>query len=147
MATLSCSSDAGDLDTQLLRQIESQPAPAAADLQHPQSGLEQQLGGDVLLLPQLGGLEIVVTRREIGAGILPVRIQEQFEQLGREIVVMGHVAASTSGRIELLGAAKQMAQAVERPPDVALSGRRQVAAEQIEERVSEASSIVNVPSM
>jgi hypothetical protein len=89
----------------------------------------------VLLLPQLGGLEIVVTRREIGAGILPVRIQEQFEQLGREIVVMAHVAASTSGRIELLGAAKQMAQAVEWPPDVALSGGRQVAAEQIEERV------------
>jgi hypothetical protein len=80
--------------------------------------LQQQLGGDMALLFLLRLLEALVAVREIGAGILAIRVEEEIEQLGREIVMMGDIRARAAERIVLLqitqGSAKPLAQPLNR---------------------------------
>jgi hypothetical protein len=85
--------DAGEIDARRrFRDIHAHPAPAGADFQHPLVRLKQQLGRDMALLGNLRLLQADAGRIVIGTGILPVLVQEQLEQLFREIVVMGDVA-------------------------------------------------------
>ena len=70
-------SDTGDLGAIVARQGECHAAPAAADVQHFQVGaVEFQLGGDVALLGDLRLFQGFFPSREIGAGILPVAVEE-----------------------------------------------------------------------
>ncbi len=85
--------DALHVDVEGLRQIEAEPAPAGADVEHRLAGLQPELGGDVALL---GGLRLVerhVGLLEIGAGILHVLVEEEPVEVARQVVVALHVAA------------------------------------------------------
>ena len=117
------------------RQIEREPAPAAADVQHPHARLDQQLGGDVPLLVQLCRLQVEVRLGEVGAGVLPVAIEEQVVQLAGQIVMVRDVAPRARHRIELARAAQQTMEAAERALERALPDDREVAADEVEKVV------------
>ena len=94
--------DAGDMCAEVARQGQRHAAPAATDIQHAQSRpVQAQLGGDVPLLRGLRLLQRFVTPREIGAGVLPVPIEEQAVEATIQIVVMRHIAPCPAGRVVL----------------------------------------------
>ena len=68
----------------------------------------KQLGREVPLLGELGVVERLTGRFEIGAGVLPVGIEEQRVEPAVEIVVVGDVALARRAPVELL----------EPPPDI-----------------------------
>ena len=107
--------DAGDARAGDLRQIEREPAPAAADIEHPLPGPDQQLGGDVAALGELRIVERLVGRLEIGAAVLPVGIEKQRIEPVVEIVVMRDIVPGAAAPVELAQAAAQIAQQLERP--------------------------------
>ena len=80
--------DAGDLDVAVLGEIEAEPAPAGADVEHPLSRLERELGGDVALLGELRVLQRRDAVLEVGAGILQVVVEEERIEPPVEIVVV-----------------------------------------------------------
>jgi hypothetical protein len=102
--------DAGDLRLAKLGEIDGQSAPAAADVEDAMLGLDQQLGGQVPLLGELGIVERLTGCLEVRAAILPVSIQKQRVELSIEIIMVGHVPLRALGRIELQQAAIQVAQ-------------------------------------
>ena len=85
--------DAGHVGAGHFGEIEPKPAPAAADIEHALSGLQQQLGGEVPLLGELGVVERLVGVFEIGAAVLPVGVEEQRIEPSVEIVVMRDILA------------------------------------------------------
>lgn len=101
---------AGDGGVCDLGDIEPEPAPARADVEHALAGLDEQLGGDVPFLGELRVVERGVLRLEIGAAILLVAIQEERIEPGVEIVVMRDVVTGARARIELLQVPRQVAQ-------------------------------------
>ena len=64
--------------------------------------LDQQLGSNMPLLVELRGVEVVGAVAEVGAGILPVLIEERCVEFFRQVVVMGDVAAGTPERVVLM---------------------------------------------
>ncbi len=96
-----------------LGEIEAHAAPARADVEHALAVLEGELGRKVPLLGELGGVEIVAAGLEIGAGILPVAIEEEIVDRRRDVVVVLDVAARAARRVELLDAARDVAQHIE----------------------------------
>jgi hypothetical protein len=76
-------------------------------------GLQQQLGGDVALLGALGVGQALARMLEIGAGILPVRIEEERVQIIAEVVVMGDVAPRPARVVALTPELGRDAKAVE----------------------------------
>ena len=101
--------DAGDLRAGNLGEIERKAAPAAADVEHRGAGLEAQLGGEMPLLGELGVVERLVGRFEIGAAILLVAVEKERIEPAVEIVMMRDIVARAGPRIELLQAAEQIA--------------------------------------
>ena len=73
-------------------EIERHAAEAAADVEHRLALVDQQLGGDMALLGELGLFERLARMLEIGAGILPVGVEEEIVNPPVEVVVMGDVA-------------------------------------------------------
>ena len=69
------------------------------------------------LLGKLGILERAVVGLEIGAGILPVAVEEEIVELAREIVVMGDVVLGLADRIVLVDALQHLAKAIGRLRD------------------------------
>ena len=59
----------------------------------------QQLGREMALLGELGVVERLIGRFEIGAGVLPVGIEEQRIQPAVEIVVVRDIATRPAGRL------------------------------------------------
>ena len=95
--------DAGDVGAGDLGEIEPEPAPAAADVEHASDrARSQQLGGEMPLLGELRVVERLSGVLEIGAAILPVGVEEERVEPAVEIVVMRDVAARALARIELL---------------------------------------------
>ena len=94
--------EAGDGDAAFAREIEREAAPAAADIEHALPRLEQQLRRDMALLVGLRFLDRLVGRQEIGAGVLPVAVEEEIVEHVGEIVVMRHVLARAVQGIVLL---------------------------------------------
>ena len=105
----------GDVGAAFAGEIERQPAPARADIEHPQSRAQQQLCRDVALLVLLRGVEIVLGRPEIRTGILPVVVEEQLIELVRQIVVVGDVAARARDRVVLVQAPHEAAGGLAQP--------------------------------
>ena len=60
------------------REEERKAAPARADVEHPLSRADQQLGRNMSFLTELGGVEIVAANIEVGTGIMTVLVEEQF---------------------------------------------------------------------
>ena len=103
--------DAGDMRAEIARQGQRHAAPAAADVQHPQSGpVEAQLGGDVALLGGLRFFQRFVAPREIGAGILAVPVQEQAVQPAIQVIVVRDIAARPARRVVLQQAPAERAE-------------------------------------
>ena len=73
------------------------------------AGLEPQLGGEVALLGELGVVERLVRRFEIGAAILLVAVEEERIEPAVEVVVVRDIVARARPQIELLQAAEQIA--------------------------------------
>ncbi len=92
----------GDGDAAFAGEIERKAAPAAADIEHSLPGLQQQLRRDVALLVGLRHLDALVGRQKIGAGILPVGIEEEIVERVRKVVVMRDIGARAPQRIVLL---------------------------------------------
>ena len=89
--------DAEHVDVVMAVEIQREPAPAAADVEHLHAGLQVQLGGDVRLLVELGLLEAVRRVAIIGAGILPVLVEEELVEPPGEVVgVLGVAARAAS---------------------------------------------------
>jgi hypothetical protein len=87
-----------------LGEIEAEPAPARADVEHALSRLDGELGGKVALLGELRLLEIGALG-EVAARILPVGIEEEVVDGPVDVVVVRNVAPRPSGRVELPQAA------------------------------------------
>ena len=81
--------------------------------------IEAQLGGDVPLLGGLRLLQRLVAAREVGAGVLPVAVEEQAVEPAVQIVVVRDVALRAGGRIVLVDAPLNSADSAghSRPPD------------------------------
>jgi len=130
-----------------LGEIEGEPAPAAADIQHGLARLEQQFGGEMALLLLLGDFETVVAGVEIGAGILPVVVQELAVEGVRQIIVMGHVALGMADRIVLLQIAQGALQAGEDAVYRVLSKNRMLRPQRSKRLLIVPPSTVRVPSI
>jgi len=81
-------SDPFDLHARGPCELKRESAPTAADVEHFIARVEQQLGGEVAFLGSLRLLERLLARREVGAGILPVVVEEQAVERPREIVMV-----------------------------------------------------------
>ena len=127
--------DAEHVGLEALGEIEPEPAPARADVEHVVAGLDAQLGGDVALLGELRLLERHVRSLEIGAGILHVRVEEEPVKFAGQIVVVLHVAPGARRRVDLIQAAEGVAQAFERlrPGRFDSAGRSQILVDQLEQ--------------
>ena len=101
--------DAGHLRARDFGEIERQAAPAAADVEHLGAGLDAELRGEMPLLGKLSVVERLLGGFEIGAAVLLVRVEEELVKPAVEIVVMRHIAPRPRPKIELLDAAKQLA--------------------------------------
>ena len=76
-------------------------APARADVEQAVAGLQAQLAADHLELVALGGCDVVLPIREIGARIDHLGVEKEGIELVREVVVKldeGLVVAAASGR-------------------------------------------------
>jgi len=71
---------------------------------------DQQLGGEMTLLGELGIVKGLVRCLEIGAAILLVGIEEERIEPPVEIVVMRDIVFRAAARIELLGVPGQITQ-------------------------------------
>ena len=94
--------DAEHVDIVMAVQIEREPAPAAADVEHLHAGLQVQLGGDMRFLVELRLLEAVLGIAEIGAGILAVLVEEQLVEAAGEVVGMLGVAPRAAPPVDLV---------------------------------------------
>lgn len=83
--------DARDLDAGAFGKIHGHPTPTGPDFQHAMACLRHKLCRDMSLLGNLRFVETDAGRVEVGAGVLPVLVQKQIEQLGAQIVMVGNV--------------------------------------------------------
>ena len=124
---------AGDVGAAEFGEVERKPAPAAADVEHAMALADQELRGKVPLLGELRVVERLVGRLEIGAGVLPVRIEEKRIQPAVEIVMMRDVALCARGAVELLQPAVEVADDPLRPRPARRHAVRRLAEHECEE--------------
>ena len=86
--------DAGDVGAGHFGQIEAKAAPARADVEHAVAAPDQELGGKVAFLGELGIVERRIRRFEIAATILPVGVEEEGIEPPVEVVVVGDIVSS-----------------------------------------------------
>ena len=109
----------GHLGAAFAGEIECEPAPARADVEHLLPRAQQQLGRDMPLLVGLRCLEVVLRRLEIGAGILAVAVEEQFVELVGQIVMVLDVAPRAVNRVVLMDRAENPARDIAEPHQAA----------------------------
>ena len=107
--------DAGDLGAGDFGEIERKPAPAAADIEHLGARRRAQLGRQMTPFGELGVVERLVGRLEIGAAILLVAVEKQRIEPAVEVVMMRHVLARPGPRIVLLQPAEEVAEQPRQP--------------------------------
>ena len=88
-------------------EVERQAAKPAADVERRCAVLRQELGGEVALLRGLRVVERLAGIFEIGAGILPVGVEEEVVQALVEVVVAGDIAPGAPPVVALVQAAKR----------------------------------------
>src|SRR6202044_908469 len=103
---------------EVARQGQRHAAPPRADIQNAQPGpVQTELGGDVSLFRCLSLLQRLIATREIGAGILPVPIEEKTVQATIQIVVMRDIASCPPGWVILHRPAAEISQALTQAPN------------------------------
>ena len=85
----------------MFREVERKAAPAAADVEHPLAGRGQELGREMAFLGELGIVERLVGRLEIGAAVLQVEVEKQRVEATIEIIMARDIASRSSSRVEL----------------------------------------------
>ena len=85
----------------LLGQMQRETTPAAADVENAVVRLDQELGREVPLLGELRVFQRLICMLEIGAGILPVRVEEQLIEPTIEIVMMRNISLRTSRQVAM----------------------------------------------
>ena len=85
----------------VLGQMQRETTPAATDVENAVVRLDQELGGEVPLLGQLRVFKRLIGMLEIGAGILPVRVEEQLVQPPVEIVMMRDIGLRASRQVAM----------------------------------------------
>ena len=103
---------------QISREVEAEPAPAGADVEHLHAGLDVELRGEVALLGELRIFQRAVVGLEIGAGILPVAVEEEIVERAREIVVVGDVVLGLADGVVLVDALHRDAHGIGRLGDL-----------------------------
>jgi hypothetical protein len=101
--------DAGHVDLVAAGEVQGEAAPAAPQVEDPLAGLEEQLGGDVVLLGALRRLETFPARRMVGARVLPLAVEEQRVELAGKVVVVRHVPRRPAARVALVDQAQEPA--------------------------------------
>ena len=91
-----------DLDAVLARQMQREPAPPAADVEHPLARLQAQLGGQMRALGALRRLQVHAGLGEVGAGVVHVLVEHAAEEPLVEVVVVGDVAVAARDAVPLL---------------------------------------------
>src|SRR5215212_4715991 len=81
-------SDSEHVDASDFVQIESHPAPSAADVENMLAGRQREFCRKMRFLVGLRLLEAVIRIREVGAAILLVLVEEEFVQLVLQIVMV-----------------------------------------------------------
>jgi hypothetical protein len=81
--------------------MQGQPTPAATDIEHTLAGLKLQFRGEMPLLGALRRIERLVGAVELGAGILPVPIEEEFVEPAIQIVVVGDIGRGAGRQIAM----------------------------------------------
>ncbi len=118
--------EAGHLDAVLAGEVERQPAPAGADVEHALAGLKQELGGDERLLCPLRLVEAHLGIGKVRAGVLQVGVEEHPIEVDRQIVVMRHVLAREPDRVALLQRPESVAERPGKAHDRQLLGQHQI---------------------
>ena len=140
--------DAGDIDLLEACEIERELAPAAADVEHLEAGLEVELGGDQAQLVLLGLLQRFGVVEEVGAGILHPLVEEELVEVVAEVVVVRHVLLRLADRVRLLEALEAARDAAQHLLQGLVAERKPVQREQREEvaqrRILEAHAPVHV---
>src|SRR5450631_3522414 len=103
--------DAGNFSSGGLGKIKPQTAKAATDIQRLMSLVDQQFGGDMALLGELRLLQALAGPLEIGAGILPIRVQKEIGKPMVQIVM----ACDILGRPESVVALMEISNRDARP--------------------------------
>ena len=92
---------AHDIDAVIARQSDRHAAPATADVEHAHTRFEQKFLCNMAFLGLLRLIQSHVGMLEIGAAILPIRVQKQVIQFTRQVIVMRHIGARLVDRVEL----------------------------------------------
>ncbi len=113
-------------------QLQPHAAPAAADIQHPVTGANAQLLGDVHLLGLLRLLQAHTGPREIGAGVLHVLIEEPAVQVVGQVVVVADIAPRGAPVVDL---AEDVQGVLDRPGEAAGAAlmQKDIAADHVEQ--------------
>src|SRR3954451_25302433 len=93
---------AGDISAGDPREVETETAPAAADVEHALAWLDRQFGRYVTPFGKLRVLERLPVMFEIGAGILPVLVEEERVEIVADIVMLLDIAAGAFWIVALL---------------------------------------------
>ena len=123
----------------LLRRVDREAAPAAADLEHVVVGAELQVRADPVELGALRLGERQLRRLEDRARVRHRLVEHQLEQLVAEVVVVGDVAP----RAQQAVAAVQPRPGLEHPPQRAVALRRRLGVAQ--QQLEQPDEIVAVP--
>jgi len=91
--------DAHDADTVVLGCVDGEAAPAAADVEHALAFPEIELRADELELVPLGLLERLRAAREDRAAVRHRLVEEQGEEVVRDVVVVAHGPCVTLDRV------------------------------------------------
>ena len=91
-------------------EIETESAPAGADIEHALARFDQELRREMPLLGELRVVEALIGALEIGAAILPVGIQKQRVEPGVEVVMMRDILARAAAIVELVDPAAAVTQ-------------------------------------
>ena len=108
---------AGHVDIGDSREIESEPAPSGADIEHPLARSKPEFRREVAFLVFLGLFQRVVVVGEVGARILPVLVEEEVVKRVRQVVMVGHVAPRPADGVVLLQPAGPAVQPFRQPED------------------------------
>ena len=100
---------------QCFGEVKRKAAPAAADVEHALAGRCQELGREMALLGELGIVERLIGRFEIGAAILPVDVEKQRVEPAIEIIMVRDIASRLPSRVELRYSAMEVADQPLRP--------------------------------
>jgi len=117
--------DADDADAVVLGGVDGEAAPAAADVEHALTLVQVELGADQLELLSLCLLERLRAAREDRAAVRHRLVEEEGEELVRDVVVVTHRANIALDRVSAAAEAELRLRHARETPDAESAGRGQ----------------------